>query len=215
MIESFYLAFRLDRPTGRLETICSLITPVDFFVDIGSDHGYIAQQAAAICKRVLATDISEKCLEKAKKNITAKNVEFAVGDGLSVLKTDPDLIAICGMGGHTIANILHNYNGNAQLILQPQNDIPFVREFLSDIGYMLTHDIFIKERGKYYSVLKAIREKEKLSQLQITFGKFYQKKDDLLKEYLILTKQKFEAYKQNKKNKEFLTMIDEVLKWQE
>lgn len=205
----------IGRQETRLQTICSLITPADFFVDIGSDHGYIAAYAASICKRVLATDISEKCLIKAQKNISAKNVEFAVGDGLSVLQEDADLIAICGMGGHTIVDILKGYDGKAQLIIQPQSDIPYVREFLSSLGYVILHDIFVKERGKYYSVIKAKRGIENLSPLQIVFGKFYKEKNPIFKNCLIKTKAKFKSYAKTEKNIEFLKMIDEVLKWQE
>ncbi|MCL2675528.1 MAG: class I SAM-dependent methyltransferase [Firmicutes bacterium] len=205
----------------RLEAVCSLITPCALFADIGTDHGRVAAFAAKTADRVIASDISEKCLEKARKNTCAGNVEFLVGDGLSVLNCGmdkpvmPDIIALWGMGGPTIADFLMGYKGNAALILQPQTDVPFVRRFLGGIGYKITHDITAFERGKFYDVIRAARGSERLSNIQAQFGRFYRQKDDLLKARLIRLCESLEGYKPTKENIKLLKTAQRALKYQD
>ena len=58
----------------RLKEIFSLLPECESFADVGCDHGYIAEAMlkSGKCKRAVMSDVSEKCLEKAKK----LNAEF-------------------------------------------------------------------------------------------------------------------------------------------
>ena len=55
--------------TSRLEKIFSVIPKCETFADIGCDHGYLAKAVldSGKCKSAVISDISQKCLEKAKK----------------------------------------------------------------------------------------------------------------------------------------------------
>ncbi len=44
--------------------------------------------------------------------------------------------------------------GFAELILQPQSEIPHFRTFLMDEGYLLLDENIIYEEGKYYFMMK-------------------------------------------------------------
>ena len=79
---------------------------------------------------------------------------YLVQKGLS-----PRVIAICaGMGGPLMEKILtegrEQAQGFAELILQPQSEIPHFRTFLMDEGYLLLDENIIYEEGKYYFMMK-------------------------------------------------------------
>jgi len=94
----------------RLEAIFLLIHPCGIFADIGCDHGLISEYALGYAKKIIAADISEKCLSKARQLLSPqKNIEFVVSDGFKNIKDSVDLAVIAGMGGHTIVEILTHY----------------------------------------------------------------------------------------------------------
>lgn len=49
--------------------------------------------------------------------------------------------------------------GFQELILQPQSDLPHFRHFLSEIGWEIVREEMIKEDGKFYPMMKAVRNK--------------------------------------------------------
>ena len=53
--------------TNRLNQIFSVLPSCEVFADIGCDHGYVAKAMldSGKCKKVIVSDISEKCLFKA------------------------------------------------------------------------------------------------------------------------------------------------------
>ena len=54
---------------GRIEELVSAIPYTNTFADVGCDHGYVAEAMlkSGKCKKAYVSDVSEKCLEKAKK----------------------------------------------------------------------------------------------------------------------------------------------------
>jgi len=204
----------------RLNTIFSLIEPCNIFADIGTDHGLIARAACELCKKVIASDISEKCLQKAKKLLkTYDCAEFLVSDGLKSFDKKPCMISICGMGGHTIIDILEDYflkDKTAKLILQPQNDAPLLREFLIKNNYSISCDIISKDGKKFYTIIKAIpliQDADVLDSMQIMFGKFYKKKSIALKEKLQQDLARLLSY-DTTQNQELINQTKEALSWQ-
>ncbi|MDE6201182.1 MAG: class I SAM-dependent methyltransferase [Clostridiales bacterium] len=155
----------------RLDLIKSLIIPSRVIADVGCDHGLIAEYCTAKAERVIASDISEKCLQKAKVRLAgATNVTFICCDGLGY---ECDEAIISGMGGILIAQILRAAACLPQtLIVSPHRDGALVRTTLIELGYGIDSDIPIYDRGKFYSVIRAykgggVRE---LSHLQTVFG---------------------------------------------
>lgn len=147
--------------TKRLKEICSHIPKSKAFADVGCDHGYCARYALknGLAERVYITDISEKCLEKAKallnKEIEAGSCVPLVGDGLRVLP-EPCTVLIAGMGGEEIVKIL-SYAIPPVFLLQPMKNTDKVRRFLVERGCGITLD-YTFEDGKFYDLILGTRD---------------------------------------------------------
>lgn len=159
--------------SARLDTIVSLIDKADTIADVGCDHAYVARRCLELnlAKTVIASDISEKCLDKARKLLgDRQNVRFVCCDGL---KYDCDTAVIAGMGGLLIGNILLEARSKPKTVLAcPHRNCEFVRETLLKLGYGIDKDIDVSERGKFYSVIRARKGegKRELTELQLLFG---------------------------------------------
>ncbi len=171
----------------RLAAVCSLILPARVIADVGCDHGRVAEYVfdSHLSERVIASDISERCLEKAKKRLGGTSVEFAVCDGLAY---ECDEAIIAGMGGVAISDIIENAVHKPDvLILCPHRDCELVRRVAIKNGYAIDVDMLTKERGRIYTVLRARKAGEAvcLSDLQYKFGTEFDKPNALLRELLL------------------------------
>ena len=151
----------------RLSTIASLVPSGARVCDIGTDHGYLAIQLIRSGKatKVIATDIGEKPLHNAAKNLEisgVSSVELRLCDGLSgISPSETDTIIIAGMGGEVISGILERGEEISQrkdisIILQPTTSPEALRRFLCDNGYEIIKEIPISENNKLYSVMLVI-----------------------------------------------------------
>lgn len=148
----------------RLKTIAALVPHGARVCDIGTDHGYLSiylkQQNTA--SSVIATDLREKPLESARRNIALSGVngiELRLCDGLSGIKeTEADTVIIAGMGGEVIAGILSACEwikkAEMTLILQPTTSGEALRRFLICGGFDIETEVPVSENGKLYSVMK-------------------------------------------------------------
>lgn len=148
----------------RLSLIASLVPCGARVCDVGTDHGYLAIELikSGVALTVIASDIGEKPLENARKNIELcgiDNIDLRLGDGLSCIAPDEaDTVIIAGMGGEVIADILKKgreitANKNTIVILQPTTSPEALREFLYKNGYSIEKEIPLCENDKLYSVL--------------------------------------------------------------
>jgi len=149
----------------RLEAICSLVPFGARVCDIGTDHGYLSIELVKQkkAKSVIATDINEKPLSRARKNIALSGVEgisLRLCDGLSgVNKGETDCVIIAGMGGEVIAKIIEDakdiLNDKAvTIILQPTTSPEFLRKFLANNGFEIQEELPIFENGKLYTAMR-------------------------------------------------------------
>jgi len=149
----------------RLKTIADLVREGAKVCDVGTDHGYLAiyllkERNAA---RVIATDLNEKPLSRAKENIAAAGcegkIELRLCDGLNgVSNGEIDTAVIAGMGGEVIAGIIErskafSFNGGVTFILQPTTSPEALRRFLCENGFGILSEIPVFENGKLYSVM--------------------------------------------------------------
>jgi len=163
--------------TDRLNLILSRIPKCKVFADIGCDHGYISKSMldSGKCERVVFSDVSEKCLEKARI-LLRKEVEdglaiAVVGDGFKgVGKVDCALIA--GMGGEEIVKILDECeNLPEKLVLQPMKNCDKVRVALMRLGYAIKEDFVFFAEGKYYDLISCEKGVDELTEDEIEFGR--------------------------------------------
>ena len=129
--------------TERIRKIVAEIPSSRIFGDIGCDHGYAAEYMLKTgkCKVAIISDISEKCLDKARKLLKKYEekgrVKSVVTDGFTGLpKLDTALIA--GMGGEEIVAIMKNAEELPEnLVLQPMKNCDKVRVFAVCAGYRI------------------------------------------------------------------------------
>jgi len=150
----------------RLSAIADFVKKNAAVCDVGTDHGYLAIHLinSGIANKVFATDINEKPLLNAQKNIEksgVKGIELRLCDGLSgIKKGEADTFIIAGMGGEVISGILERgadivKDNNINLILQPTTSPEFLRCFLCENGYKIMKEKAVFENGKIYSIILA------------------------------------------------------------
>lgn len=149
----------------RLETIASLVPLGARVCDVGTDHALlpIYLRKKGIAKSVIATDLNQKPLENARKNILSSgitDISLRLCDGLSgVAQNEADTVIIAGMGGEVIVHILKNCewikSESIHLILQPTTSAEVLREFLTESGFEIVNETPVAENKKLYSVMTA------------------------------------------------------------
>ncbi|MBO5211740.1 MAG: SAM-dependent methyltransferase [Clostridia bacterium] len=147
----------------RLETIATLVPIGARVCDIGCDHGYLAiyLRLKGIAKTVIAADLNELPLERARKNIeklNADNIDLRLCDGLAGIEKDEvDTVIIAGMGGNVIAGIVERCDfaksDALTFILQPTTSAEVLREFLCKNGFDIVSETVVYENDKLYSVM--------------------------------------------------------------
>lgn len=154
-----------NRLTKRLNVLFGEIKGGGVFADVGCDHGYIAEKVIenALATKVIISDISEKCLNKAVKRLNENySVMFTavVSDGFDELP-HVDEALISGMGGEIIIKMLSRREDKpSRLILQPMKNSEALREYVIGDGYKIVRDYTFKDR-KYYHVIVAEKSDEK------------------------------------------------------
>ena len=148
----------------RLLAASQMTQKVHTIADIGTDHAYLpvyllkeGKASFAIC-----CDINKGPLQRAEKTIQDNNltekVSLRLGSGLDPLRTgEAETVFICGMGGSLIIDILEAGREKAlsakNLVLQPQNDIPKVRKYLTENGFVIEGEKMVFDGGFYYTIL--------------------------------------------------------------
>lgn len=214
--------------SARMEAIVNMCDKCKTIADIGCDHGYITAELILQEKvnKVIATDISVKCLNKAillcdSMNI-ANFISFREGNGFSVI-TKRDKVqqaVIAGMGGKEIIKILQERPKKLfNFVLQPQSDVVLLRQYLYNNGFEFVKDYLIKEDNRYYNIIKVKKAKRgtTLNNLEIYFGidnfrenyqVFY---EYLIERYLFLHQYKSKFGDLSQKNEEEWYFVNEAL----
>ncbi|MBE6704617.1 MAG: SAM-dependent methyltransferase [Ruminococcaceae bacterium] len=167
--------------------------------DIGCDHGYLSIYLIekGICDFVYASDINEKPVSIAKKNISARDtrglglsekIDIRLGDGLAGLENNGiNYVIICGMGGEVISGILERsrdfWKNGVNFILQPMSSELELRAWLSENGFCIDDEKLVRDSGRIYTVMSVsyTGEKYEYSQSELMLGqKNIQKGGELL-----------------------------------
>lgn len=170
----------------RLQGICDM-TPTPFIADVGTDHGFVPKTLIESKKIIHAfvTDISEKCLDKAKGNLIGleSSVTFLCGNGLSVFDEDmlssfrPITAIITGMGGIEIMKILsHSPVKFDYYLLGAQRNIFELKDYLFENNYEILQDKIVKEDKMFYNLL-LVKHSDTL--MDVTRSELYFGKDNL------------------------------------
>ena len=134
---------RLPTLDERLQAAADLFTACDIGADIGADHGRLSCYLLhhQVCGRMIVSDVSADSLMKARRLLALhgldERADFRVADGLDTLDAPVNCLAICGMGGRLMGDILlrgRQKLQGASLVLSCHTEIPLLRQILSRIG---------------------------------------------------------------------------------
>lgn len=152
----------------RLQAVASLVPQGSRLADIGTDHAYLPVwlvRNGAIASAV-AGDIASGPCQAARATVamyaTADKIAVRQGSGLAVLAPgEVDCIAICGMGGSTIINILAADLAVAKaaqrLVLQPMAGAATLRRWLVEQGWHLVREALVEDEPHFYEIICAER----------------------------------------------------------
>ena len=153
--------FTLD---ARLLTVAALVRRGARFADVGTDHAYLPLYLLeeGIIASAVASDVAEGPLASARANAIAAGREgvltLMLTNGLLGMDalglTD---IAICGMGGELIVDILMAApfvkNPVVRLILQPMSRAEVLRAYLASEGFAVEEERYAIAAGRSYLCL--------------------------------------------------------------
>lgn len=149
----------------RLSLIASLCEGA-CVADVGCDHGKLACYLAKCgrAERVIAADISEKCLAKARtlarEYCLSKRVETVLSDGLDKIHNkEADTVVISGLGGDVIAEIIKRAYSQSKsfdcFVICANSHAEKARAALNDIVHEIVFDTIVYCGGKIYTVIKS------------------------------------------------------------
>ena len=163
----------------RLRLAVSLVPEGSRCADIGCDHGWTALALTERCPRVIAADVSEISLDKARRRALDRNgqprFETRLGDGLSVLTPgEVDCLVITGMSGETIVSILREgekvLESVETLVLQPVQGQEDLRRYLSRTGWRIAQEKLSRDDRHTHVLLQCVGGQECLNEAQIFAG---------------------------------------------
>ena len=154
--------------SNRLLAAAGMVTKGNIVADIGCDHAYtsIYLCQAGIAPQVIAMDVNKGPLVGASSHVEEAGltgqIDIRLSDGLQkLIPGEADTALLCGMGGLLMIKILSDYPEAAaslkELVLQPQSEVGEVRRFLHKQGYEITKEHMLKEDGKFYVMMRAVK----------------------------------------------------------
>lgn len=177
--------------------------------DIGSDHGYLAEILARNdnVSKVIATDISKKCLNKVDELVKINNlikIETRLGDGLNAIDS-VDLAVVAGIGGYEIINMLSNQNitinggkKSRYFALMPSKNTIELRAWLFKNNLQILKDYIIESAKRFYSIIivdVCLNNDVEPSKFNLYFGKDCDVKNAEFINYLLFQVELMEFFK--------------------
>lgn len=202
---------------NRIESIYSLIDENDKVVDVGCDQAKLSIMLAKRNQKSIASDISEKVINRASKSIKELSldnlIDLRVSNGLDNIKeNEADTLVLSGMGTHTILDIISNTNIKFKKVITISNNYhDILRVKMNDLGYKINKELIIKENNKYYNLIEFTLGNNNLSKEEELIGLNHIDKtmyneylNYLLDKYLNIQKQ---SKNQNKKINKIIDII--------
>lgn len=177
----------------RLSLAAELYEPCDWGADIGTDHAFLPCHLlrAGICQHMIAADVSENALARARANLTRQKLidraEVVLADGLNAVNRKCGCVSVMGMGGELMARILREGQDKLQgavLVLGAHTELHLVREAIRDIGYHIVQERLCKAAGRFYVFWRAEAAPADMSASEMRYGRLLWDGDQaLLREY--------------------------------
>lgn len=188
----------------RLRAIGDLIEDNSFILDVGCDHALLDIYVVTNKKNVkaIASDINEGPLKGARDNVRKYDLEDKIvlsnSDGLESYQEGVDTIILSGLGSTTIIDILIGgkdiLDNIDEIIISSNNDYDYLRKNLGILGFTVDKELIVKDRNKYYQVIKFKKGILNYNKYELKYGKI--SSDPTYIEYLNFNRKKLlEIYK--------------------
>lgn len=188
----------------RLRAIGDLIEDNSFILDVGCDHALLDIYVVTNKKNVkaIASDINEGPLKGARDNIRKYDLEDKIvlsnSDGLESYQEGVDTIILSGLGSTIIIDILIGgkdiLDNIDEIIISSNNDYDYLRKNLGILGFTVDKELIVKDRNKYYQVIKFKKGILNYNKYELKYGKI--SSDSTYIEYLNFNRKKLlEIYK--------------------
>lgn len=149
--------------------------------DIGTDHAYLPcfLYSRNVIDLAYACDIAEGPLKSSQATIASEHLEGHVipllGDGLNpVADKKTDMIAICGMGGMLMSQILDAHPEllkDHRFFLQANTAIDLLREYLMQRDMRIIDEFMVKDGHHIYEIIVTEHDSHvSYSQEDLIFG---------------------------------------------
>ena len=191
---------------ARLASAAKYVRQGAVFADIGTDHAHlpIYLLQTGVIHSAIAADIAEGPLslarENAKKHNLLHKMSFYLTDGLTSLSTlGITDIAICGMGGEMIKDIISRESfvksPDVRLILQPMSKQERLRRFLCENGFEIVSESLSRASSRVYSCICAhyTGAPYALTDAQCLVGEPILERDEDIENYKLLIDKKLTA----------------------
>ena len=132
----------------------------DAVADIGSDHGWVAAALAARGQRVIATERTQRMVDRLRREAEVSGWVFTVrqGEGMQpICEGEVETVVVAGLGGRSMVGII----GRAawlpvRMVLQPMSHEDELVDWLGshDWRFQATE---VRDRGRAYRVYSATR----------------------------------------------------------
>lgn len=150
--------------TPRLQAVARLIPRGSRLADIGTDHGYLPVWLIQnrIIPSAIAADLRPGPLARARETVDrfglAGSIALRLCNGLSGIRSEEvDAVAIAGMGGETISQILSAApwlkENHIKLVLQPMSTQRELRIWLCENGFRIEYETIAAEDDVFYHVM--------------------------------------------------------------
>ena len=157
----------------RLEVVTGLVPAGVVCIDVGADHGHVAQQLGAIAT------------ERRPHRAGRRDVSWVIADGLRPFR-EVEFATICGMGARTIHRILESGPRPTRgVVVHAQDDPPLLRSLLASHGWRIDAEALAPEAGRYAEVIRAVPGQEEAGGECLFFGpRLVESEDPFLEAHL-------------------------------
>jgi len=188
--------------SDRLQLIADEIHCGETMADIGTDHGFLPLYLLDIgkCPKVIMADISSGSLQKAEENCKLydpeRDYDLRLGNGIDVLEDgEVDVVAIAGMGGNLIADILEwnlaKSRSIKRYILQPRRHVGRLRHWLACNGFKIVKESLVEE-GKFICEILTVESGPASEGVEAEYGAEFDYPDSLLEHVNPMTRKYLE-----------------------
>ena len=163
--------------TSRLEEIIRFVPRCQRVIDIGTDHALVP--IALLSRDIVdyAVGIDKSPLPLGQATVNRHNAQVTdrlclkCADGLDVDDLhDRDVIVMAGMGGRTMQEVLQNTSWRGTLILQPNRDVPYLRQWLVENGWYSDVESVLSDRRQYFWTSRWHRGVSSVDAIDVEFG---------------------------------------------